>query len=112
MTSGDKKAFGRRINAVRKERRLTSDALSEKCGIDPVYVRMIERGARTPSLSVFLKLCNSLRVSPSYLLADCLEIDYEEQLGDIYTRIRELEPTRAEVVTTMIEAALDKLEQK
>ena len=110
MTKGDKISFGKRVNTVRKEQKLSSNALSEICGVDPAYVRMIERGARTPSLPVFIKICNALRVSPGVLLTDCLEPADEEQYDSICKRMQELTPKQAEIVTAMMEAMIDKLE--
>lgn len=63
----DKKLLGRRINAARKERGWTSERLSEICNINATYLRQIESGAKTPSLQVFVALCEALKVSPTYL---------------------------------------------
>ena len=68
----DKKLLGRRINAARRERGWTSERLSEICNINATYLRQIESGAKTPSLQVFVELCEALKVSPTYLLADSL----------------------------------------
>lgn len=111
VTKAERTALGKRLNTVRKERNLSSNALSEQCAVDPVFIRMIESGARSPSLSVFIKICNSLRVSPGYLLADCLETDGDEQYTAMCNRIRELTPKQAEMVMAMIETMIEKLEQ-
>ena len=68
----EEKGLGRRINMVRKDRRLTADKLSELCNINATYLRQIEGGAKMPSLSVFIGICNALKVSPDYLLQDVL----------------------------------------
>lgn len=41
---GDK-LLGRRINAARKDRGITSERLSELCNINDTYMRQIESGA-------------------------------------------------------------------
>ena len=69
----DKKLLGRRINAARKDRGWTSEHLSEICNINATYLRQIESGAKTPSLQMFVSLCEALKVSPTYLLADSLQ---------------------------------------
>ena len=46
----DKTLLGKRINTARKERGLTSERLSEACGINATYLRQIESGAKVPSL--------------------------------------------------------------
>lgn len=71
-SASSSKPQGKRINTARKERGLTSERLSEACGINATYLRQIESGAKVPSLQVFVLLCQALRVSPTYLLADAL----------------------------------------
>ena len=44
---GDK-LLGRRINAARKDRGITSERLSELCNINDTYMRQIESGAKIP----------------------------------------------------------------
>ena len=68
----DKKLLGKRINTARKERGWTSERLSEACNINATYLRQIEAGTKVPSLQVFVLLCEALRVSPTYLLAEVL----------------------------------------
>ena len=68
----DKKLLGKRINIARKERGWTSERLSEACNINATYLRQIESGAKVPSLQVFVLLCEALKVSPTYLLAEVL----------------------------------------
>ena len=68
-----KNGLGRRINEVRKDRRLTADKLSEVCNINATYLRQIEGGTKMPSLPVFIDICNALKISPDYLLRDVLD---------------------------------------
>lgn len=102
------KGLGKRINAVRKDRGLTADKLSELCNINATYLRQIEGGAKVPSLQVFVNLCNALKISPDYLLQDVLE-------GNEVSKIRELTelwesalPSRQEVAIAMIRAVLER----
>ena len=68
MNSFDRNIFGKKINQTRKEQKISSEALSIMCDVNAVYIRQIEKGNRTPSMSVFFKICTALQVSPSYLL--------------------------------------------
>ena len=81
----DKKLLGRRINAARRERGWTSERLSEICNINATYLRQIESGAKTPSLQVFVELCEALKVSPTYLLADSLPGAESQDLDALLT---------------------------
>ena len=46
----EKNGLGKRLNAVRKDKGLTSDKLSEMCNINATYLRQIEGGTKMPSL--------------------------------------------------------------
>ena len=111
MTKADNIALGKRVNAIRKEQQISSNALSEKCSVEPTYIRMIESGARTPSMSLFIKICNALHISPSYLLSDSLDASIENQYDALCSRMRELTPKQAEMAAAMVETMIDKLEQ-
>jgi len=68
-----RQALGKRINQLRKSKGLTSEQLSELCGVNAVHIRRIESGGSLPSFSLFLKICNVLGTSADYLLGDLLE---------------------------------------
>ena len=65
--------LGFHIREQRKAHGMTSEQLAELCNVGAVHIRKIESGAKTPSLNLFIRLCNSLRISPQYLLQDELE---------------------------------------
>ena len=69
----NKAALGTRIHEVRKEAGISSDKLAELCGVGPVHIRKIESGAKSPSIDLFVRICNALHVSPDYLLQESLE---------------------------------------
>lgn len=68
----DLKVFGNKIHEQRYSRHFTCEALSEKCDISPGFLRQIEAGKKGIGIDNFVKLCNSLDVSPGYLLRDNL----------------------------------------
>ena len=102
---GDK-LLGRRINAARKDRGITSERLSELCNINDTYMRQIESGAKIPSLPVFVTICKELRVSPSYLLADVLEGSGATDLDELTDLLKNATPNQIRMMTAMIRAAL------
>lgn len=53
---------------MRKDKGLTSEQLSELCGVNAVHIRRIESSGSLPSFSIFLKICNVLGSSADYLL--------------------------------------------
>ena len=52
--------LGKRINQLRKNQGIPSERLSEICSVNSVNIRQIESGSRTPSLPLFLNICNAL----------------------------------------------------
>lgn len=60
--------LGKRIKNERKLLKLTQEELSEKCGISPEYLRLIESRKRRVSLPKLRVLAEIFNVSPSDLL--------------------------------------------
>jgi len=102
-----RQALGKRINQLRKNKGLTSEQLSELCGVNAVHIRRIESGGSLPSFSLFLKICNVLGTSADYLLGDLLENpvipDCVEQLGK---QFKHLEPRQIDMINEMIEVMI------
>lgn len=71
----NRKEFGRRIKLARKQANISSNQLGNlNCEVDPAYIRQIESGLKLPSIPVLVRICNSLQVSPVYLLENDLHI--------------------------------------
>ena len=107
----ERNSLGKRINAVRKDRGLTADKLSEMCNINAVYLRQIEGGVKMPSLPVFIDICKGLKVSPDYLLQDELTENEISPIREIEALWKEVSPSKQELVFAMIRAVLEHNEQ-
>ena len=103
----DKKLLGRRINLARKDKGLTSEKLSEACNINATYLRQIEAGSRTPSLPIFISICEHLSVSPSYLLSDQLNNDEASEMDILFEIWRKATPKQIKMITSIIRSALE-----
>ena len=103
--------LGQRINAVRKDRGLTSDKLSELCNINATYLRQIESGTKMPSLPVFIDICKALRISPDYLLQDELTENEISTIREVEKLWKDASPQKQKLVLTMIKAVLEHTEQ-
>lgn len=105
--------LGIRFEKARKEQQLTRDQLAIMCNITTVHLRHIEDGTRLPSLPVFVLLCNALHVSPSYLLADYL--DLKTGVPDVYARILDMmlkaPPRQTEIIGTTLETVYKLFEE-
>lgn len=57
----------RNIQLVRKQQKLSQQALAKKARISVSYVSMLERGTRVPPLDTLEVLAKALGVAPLYL---------------------------------------------
>ena len=107
----DRKAMGKRINITRKEKGLTGEKLSELCNINATFLRQIEGGAKTPSLPVFITICQNLGVSADYLLAGDLLPDSAGSMEHLQTIMEKATPQQMKLTTAMILSALEALDE-
>ncbi|MEU1487209.1 helix-turn-helix domain-containing protein [Streptomyces sp. NPDC005752] len=61
---------GERVRELRRRRGRTQAAVAGLCGITTDYLSQIERGLKTPSSDVVVRLAAELQVSTGYLLGD------------------------------------------
>lgn len=100
-------AFGRRLQTIRKEKKLTAELLSEMCGLSPVFVRQIESGIKAPSIDTFITLCNNLQVQPSYLLKSDLNFKENVDTRLFIKEILALSPQQIELVKSVVRAMIN-----
>lgn len=99
--------FGKRLKFVRNDRGLTAEKLSEICNIDATYLRQIEGGIKTPSMQVFVSLCNALEISPNYLLQDNLDHNEISDIQQLEALWKQAPPSRQSLVIALLERALE-----
>ncbi|MFG6096994.1 helix-turn-helix transcriptional regulator [Leptothoe sp. ISB3NOV94-8A] len=84
MVALDKDAFyldlGKKIRAVREERKLTQEALASLLGITRTSVTNIEKGRQKMFLHTFLEIAKVLGISPDELMPS---IQYASSLEDV-----------------------------
>lgn len=103
----DKEEFGRRLKKVRQEVRLSSEQLANACTVNPVFIRQIETGARLPSLSVFVKICNNIPVSPAYLLGNEIKIEITNFKWEELVRIQcDMTPKAQQIVRDVLQSLI------
>lgn len=98
--------LGKRINALRKDKKITAEQLSERCNINASYLRQIECGNKTPSLPIFISLCNELGVSADYLLQEALIKHEKLQIEELSALWNETPPSCRAMVIVMLKAAV------
>ena len=61
-------AIGIAISELRRELGLSQEELAERAGIHRTYVSQLERGIKSPTIAVLLKLSKALNTRPSRIL--------------------------------------------
>jgi transcriptional regulator with XRE-family HTH domain len=61
-------AFGAILRTARSDAGLTQEILAERAELDRTYPSLLERGLRTPTLGVVLRVGNALRIEPATLV--------------------------------------------
>ena len=67
------RAFGQVLRAARQVRGLSQEELAELGELDRTYPSLLERGLRTPTLTVLIELARALRMEPAQLVSDTAE---------------------------------------
>ncbi|MEU3571428.1 XRE family transcriptional regulator [Kitasatospora sp. NPDC036755] len=62
-----------RLRVLRKQNRLSLEALAEQVGVTKSYLSKVERGISEPSISTALKLAHALKVDVGRLFSDEVE---------------------------------------
>ena len=62
--------FGRRVRALRRERKFSQEELADRSRLHWTYLGGIERGERNPSLMNITRIANALGVRVGELFAD------------------------------------------
>lgn len=70
-------SFGKIILKYRSEKQISQETLATLSGLDRTYISLLERGKRNPTLKTIFKLAEALEVSPSVLVRELEEEEYE-----------------------------------
>lgn len=103
----DSLILGRNIHRARRDRGLSSDKLSELCNVTPAYLRQVEAGSKTPSLPLFVALCNQLKVSPSVLLFGVVDDSVDNSMDELTKLYATAMPSQISLIHAMLKAALE-----
>jgi DNA-binding XRE family transcriptional regulator len=60
--------FGATLRAARRSCGLTQEEIADRADFDRTYPSLLERGLRTPTLTVLLKLAEALQIEPAKLI--------------------------------------------
>lgn len=104
-TMDSKKLIGNRIKSLRRSRGYSQERLAEIVGINSKYLSSIERGEENPTLDLFLRLAQGLKVSIDQLFRTELEGQGSKELRRQLTRlIPQLKDEQLRQVVRILEA--------
>ena len=106
----DKGAIGSRLKEARNMAHLTQEQLSEKVGIGTTYLSDIERGAKFPSLRLFISLVNALDISSDYILCGEIEAGKNYLSNDIAKKLEGLTPKQRLALSELIDTYIKNLD--
>lgn len=81
------KEIGKRIQAKRKEIKITQEKLSEIIDVSPSYISEIERGSSICSLATLTNIANTLNASLDYLVLGITKNNADNMFTDILNSI-------------------------
>lgn len=100
----EKLAIGSRLKDARISKGYTQQALAEKIDIADMYLSEIERGIKTPSLKIFIKIITELDVSADYILRDEISSGKKFVYDEITRKLDGLSPKQRKAVSDLIDA--------
>jgi transcriptional regulator with XRE-family HTH domain len=98
--------FPQRLSALRKERNLTQQALSEMVGMGITQIKRYEAGTSQPTLDAIRNLARTLRVSADELLFGTTERGPDEDLRFQFEAIQRFSNEEKKVVRSVLEGLL------
>ena len=98
----DYSLIGKRLAAVRKERKLTQEKLAELTDLANNYISNIENGRSIPSLETLVKLCNALEITPNELLLGTAKTSKTYLTSELYDKINNCTPKEKRLIDGFI----------
>ena len=103
------KIIGRRIRGFRKQKKLSQEALAEKCDLHPSYIGQLERGEKNPTVESVMKIAIGLGIPIEQLFSNisCSEQEIENYIPDrISWLLSDLQPQEQQIIYDLILTAL------
>ena len=100
---------GIKIREARKQKDFTQQMLADAIGVSEVYVSMIERGMKMPSLSLFAQIITVLDVSADFVLRDALPTGKDFVYGEVAELLDGLTPKQRRGAIDILDAYVHSL---
>lgn len=109
-------SLGTTLKHYRKLNDWTQQKLADKVGVSRIYIQALESGRRMPAMKLLLRLADAFGVEPNELLcthtnAHRVQLDsVMSDENDLWFRSKQLTPKERAMVSRIIEAAIDDLD--
>lgn len=107
----DAKLIGKRIQAVRKERGLTQEQLSQMVNLSTNYLSNVETGFKTPKLETLIDIINALQCDANTILADVVDTTTSRESSMIAKGLSELPPKDQRRIIKLVETLIEDAKQ-
>ena len=87
-------SLGERIKTIRKNKKISQNALAERIEQSQTFISYIENGSKIMSLETFVAIANELNISADDLLTDSLKVSskaYDQEIVSIFSDCSESE---------------------
>jgi transcriptional regulator with XRE-family HTH domain len=98
--------FPERLAALRKERKLTQQALADKVGVHLSQIRRYESDETQPTLEVIRRLAIALSVSADMLIFDKDERGPDDDLRLQFEALSQFSPEEKQIAKTLLESLI------
>ena len=105
-------SFSDRLSALRKEHKLTQQALADRAEIHVAQIRRYESGETQPALDVIRRLALALHVSADMLVFDPDERGPDDELRLQFEAVSRFEPEEKKIIKALLEGMILKHEAK
>ena len=102
----DSKLLGKRIQQYRREKNWTAERFAEELDVSVPYIRELERGAKTPSMKMFIEIANKLDVTADSLLCDSVNRDNNLVSNEIAQKLKNCSPEKLKTIQAVIDAII------
>ncbi len=100
----DYKLIGKRIQSIRKRRRLTQEQLSEQLGVTVGYISQVERGVTRPNLEMLAGISERLQCELTHLITGSASAEPRYLASEFLDRFARLSARERRVVLAFIES--------
>lgn len=98
------KSIGKRIQELRKKKKLTQDQLAELIDVTPHFLSSLERGVYNIKLDTLVQIINHLDCSADDIFCDVINNGYKQRASRLSDSIEKLPPEEQNRILDVVEA--------